>query len=257
MTLTIDLKWYSGSAIVSRMSEYLAIVDTFRATSIIPTLLERGAERILPVALVEEALQLREKHPDYLLVGEDRGRMPQGFSFGNSPSTVYTSLPPGGLAGRTIVHRSSAGTQAISRAVKVKKEQNARYTIFTSSLLNAAAVGRRIAGLNGGKDERLTILCSGYLDKIYALEDEIGAGALIEGIVAAGSQVKLSEVASAAYLACRGAGEEMASMLRPTKSAVKIIEVGDEPDIEFCCRRNLFDIVPVVRDGAVVRDGQA
>ena len=91
MTLTVDLKWYSGSAIVSRMSEYLVIVDAFRATSIIPTLLHKGVARIIPVALVEEALQMKEKNPEYIAVGEDRGKMPPGFAFGNSPSRIFTN----------------------------------------------------------------------------------------------------------------------------------------------------------------------
>lgn len=247
------MKWYSGSAIISRMSEYLVIVDTFRATSIIPTLLDKGASRIIPVALVEEALVLKEKNPDYIAVGEDRGKMPPGFAAGNSPSKIYSNPSGIDFSGKTVVHRSSAGTQAISKAVKVKREQNARYQIFTSSFLNSRAVASFINNLNGGKDERLTILCSGYVDKIYALEDELGAGALISEFSSLGTQIKLSEVAASAYLSFRGIREEdFVQMLRNTKSAAKIVEVGDEPDIEFCTRMNRFDVVPTVRDGSVV-----
>ncbi len=205
------------------------------------------------MALVEEALELKERHPDYIVVGEDRGRMPPGFSFGNSPTKIYENSSGVDFSGRTVVHRSSAGTQAISKAVRVKKEQNARYTIFTSSFLNAKAVGFYITARNAGRDERLTIVASGYVDKIYALEDELGAGALINEIVLAGCQTKLSEVAASAYLSFRGVRkEDFLPMLRNTKSAAKIIEVGDEPDLEFCTRLNLFDAVPTVRDGIVV-----
>lgn len=251
--LTIDMKWYSGSAIVSRMSEYLVIIDTYRATSIIPTILHMGAQRILPVALVEEALALKEKNPDYILVGEDRGRMPEGFAVGNSPSKVFSNESGIDFRGRTVVHRSSAGTQAISKAVKVKKEQNARYSVFTSSFLNGAAVAEHISRLNGGRDERLTILCSGYVDKIYALEDELGAGDLIGEIVERGLDVKLSEVAASAFLSFRGIRQDdIQQMLRNTKSAARIVEAGEEPDLEFCLRRNQFNVVPTVVNGSVV-----
>lgn len=247
------MKWYSGSAIISRMSEYLVIVDTFRATSIIPTLLHKGTSKIIPVALVDEALALKEKNPDYIIIGEERGKMPPGFSLGNSPTKVFDNAPGIEFGGKTVVHRSSAGTQAISKAVKVKKEQNARYQIFTSSFLNSRAVASFLNGLNGGKDERLTILCSGYVDKIYALEDELGAGALISELASLGSNFKLSEVAASAYLSFRGIREEdFVPMLRNTKSGAKIVEVGDEPDIEFCSRMNQFEVVPTVRDGSVV-----
>ncbi len=250
------MKWYSGSAIVSRMSDYLVIVDAFRATSMIPTLLHMGVSKIIPVALVEEALQLKEKNPQYIIVGEERGKMPPGFALGNSPSRLFTNEGGIEFGGRTVVHRSSAGTQAISRAVRVKKEQNARYTVFTSSFLNSKAVALHIGGLNGGKDERLTILCSGYVDKIYALEDELAAGALIAELAAAGSQLKLSEVAASAYLSFRGVRQDdFVQMLRNTKSAAKIIEVGDEQDLEFCTRLNQFDVVPTVMEGTVVSAG--
>ena len=247
--LTIDLKWYSGSAIVSRMSDYLVIVDTFRATSLVSTMLQLGAARIIPVSLVEEALALKEKNHEYIIVGEDRGKMPEGFAFGNSPSKLFSAAGET-LRGRTIVHRSSAGTQAISRAAKVKKEQNAKYRVFTSSLLNSRAIASHIAGLNGGRDERLTVLCCGYMDKIYALEDELGAGALIGEIAPLVSDFKLSEVAASAYLSFRGIrAEDLMRMLRNTKSGARIVEVGDEPDIEFCSRMNIFDVVPELKDG--------
>lgn len=250
--LTIDLKWYSGSAIVSRMSDYLVIVDTLRATSLVCTMLHLGAARIIPVSLVEEALALKEKNQEYVIVGEDRGKMPEGFAFGNSPSRLFSAAGET-LSGRTLVHRSSAGTQAIVRAARVKKEQNAKYSVFTSSLLNSRAVASYIARLNAGRDERLTILCCGYMDKIYALEDELGAGALINEIAPLLSDIKLSEVAASAYLSFRGVrNEDFIRMLRNTKSGARIIEVGDEPDIEFCSRLNQFDVVPELKEGLLV-----
>jgi len=250
--LSVDMRWYSGSAVNARMNEYLVIIDAFRATSMIATLLHLGVKRIIPVASVEEALSLKAKNPDYLLVGEDRGARPEGFSFGNSPSLVYEQRERMDFSGKTVVHRSSAGTQALVNSLRIKKEQQARYTIFCSSLLNFRAVARHIASLNAGKDERLTLLCSGYVDKIYALEDELAAGALASALKDM-IDIKMSEIATAAYLSFRGlSGEDIVSILRNTRSGAKIIEVGEEQDIPFCCQMNLFDVVPVIEGETVV-----
>lgn len=249
--LSVDLKWYSGSAVNARMNEYLVIVDTFRATSMIATLLSLGVRRIIPVAGVEEALSIKSKNPDFVLVGEERGARPEGFTFGNSPSTVFAN-GRAELEGKTVVHRSSAGTQALVNAWRIKKEQQARYTIYCASLLNVGAVASYIAKRNQGRDERLTVLCSGYVDKIYALEDEVAGGALISALKSI-VPLKMNEVAASAYLSFRGSqGEDILEILRNTRSGAKIIEVGEEADIEFCSRLNIFDAVPVMEDAAVV-----
>ncbi len=253
MTLSAELKWYSGSTITSRTSNYLVIVDAFRATSMVSTMLHLGVSSIVPVAGVDEATAMKESDPSLLLVGEERGIMPPGFTYGNSPSDIFSAGADGSLNGRTVVHRSSAGTQSISTAIKAKRD-GAKYSIFTCSMLDAAAVARHILSLNAGRDERLTIICSGYIDKLYALEDEIAAGALLASLREYDRSVRLNEIASSALLAFRGAStEDLPSILRNTRSGAKIIEVGQEKDIGFCSRVNVFDVVAVADGNSLIR----
>jgi phosphosulfolactate phosphohydrolase-like enzyme len=217
----------------------------------ISVMLHLGARRIIPVAGVDEAIHLGEKNPDYLLVGEDRGAMPPGFSFGNSPTQIYESADSSKFRGATVVHRSSAGTQSIAAALKAKRD-GAKYSILTSSMLDASSVGAFIHEQNAGRDERLTVICSGYIDKLYALEDEIAAGALISSLLELDGNARTSEIASSAYLAFRGArGENLEKLLRSTRSGAKIIEVGQERDIGFCSRFNVFDVVPVAGNDGI------
>jgi len=254
LTFSVDMKWYSGSAITARSSDFVVIVDAFRATSMVATLLHLGAEKIVPVSQVFEAQKLKEENPDFLLIGEEGGRMPEGFSYGNSPSRVYTAFAESGLKGRTVVHRSSAGTQSISKAIEVRREKGAGYIILTSSFLNAAAVAHYLASSAGQGSRRLTVICSGYVDKIYSLEDELAAGALLDALKKLMPSLSMSEIARAAYLSFRGLhGEDRVALLRDTRSGRKIIEVGDEEDIPFCVRDNLFDVVPEEMEGAIVR----
>ncbi|MEZ5256356.1 MAG: 2-phosphosulfolactate phosphatase [Ilumatobacteraceae bacterium] len=59
------------------------------------------------VAGVEGALALGASIPGALVMGEDRGRRPEGFTYPNSPVV----LAGADLEGRTLVQRTSAGTQ--------------------------------------------------------------------------------------------------------------------------------------------------
>ncbi|MEM3851933.1 MAG: 2-phosphosulfolactate phosphatase [Methanomassiliicoccales archaeon] len=248
--ITVDLKWYSGSAVLARLNEYLVIVDAFRATSVVATLLEMGAVSVTPVASIHEALTLAKNEPQSVLVGEERGERPEGFAFGNSPSAIHAN---GKLfLGKHVIHRSSAGTQAFSAAIRVRDEQQAIYTILASSFLNASAVASYVADRNRGKEEKLTVLCSGYIDKIYALEDELAAGALMSELEKR-TEIRMTEIATAAYLAFKGVEDrDLASILRNTRSGAKIVEVGEEQDIPFCARLNLYGAVPLLQDKSII-----
>ena len=76
------------------------VFDILRATSTMVAALANGAESILPVAEISEALALRRQRPDMLLAGERDGlrlRAPQTggveFDLGNSPGE-FTAYEP-------------------------------------------------------------------------------------------------------------------------------------------------------------------
>jgi 2-phosphosulfolactate phosphatase len=60
------------------------IIDVFRAFSVTYYVYANGIERIIPVAEVEQARQIKAWHPDYALIGERNGRRLPGFDYGNS-----------------------------------------------------------------------------------------------------------------------------------------------------------------------------
>src|SRR5262249_59137705 len=61
------------------------IIDVFRAFTTAAVAFDRGAEQIVLVAEVEEALALRRRGVGHLCLGEVDGKRPPGFDFGNSP----------------------------------------------------------------------------------------------------------------------------------------------------------------------------
>lgn len=141
------------------------VIDVFRACSVACYAFAGGVARLLPVDSVEEALALKAAHPDWLLAGERQCLKPEGFDFGNSPSELLEA----DLAGRTLVHTTSAGTRglvaAMGSAERVLTCSFANMSATAAALLDAAppevsivAMGK--AGLASAPEDRM---CGMYL----------------------------------------------------------------------------------------------
>jgi 2-phosphosulfolactate phosphatase len=133
----------------------VVVVDVLRAFTVVPWLYHRGATRVLAVAEKGYAMDLRDAHlPGALLAGESGGRPLPGFDLGNSPSEVRDHP---GLHGRTVIHRTSAGTQGLARTVGSGLVLAASFATAgaTATALRAASVSHVtfvITGASLGRD---------------------------------------------------------------------------------------------------------
>lgn len=105
------------------------VIDIFRAATVEAFLLDKGVKEIIPVATAKEAFKLKKKNPGYILCGEDHGYKIDGFDLDNSPFAISKI---DNLEGKTVVHRSSQGTQGIVNAT------NAQEIIFGSFVVASA-----------------------------------------------------------------------------------------------------------------------
>ncbi len=147
------------------------IIDVFRAFSLECYLYDMGVKEIRPIGSVESAFELHNEIPDSVLIGERNGMKCDGFDFGNSPSTVIREA----VAGKTILHTTSAGTQGIVNATKATE-------IITGSLVNAKAVAEYI---KKKKPQTVSLVCMGNGGVRPAAEDELCAEyikSLVEGV---------------------------------------------------------------------------
>ena len=96
----------------ARATGTVAIIDVFRAFTTAAVALANGASAIVMVRSVEEALALRDAGIGQICMGEVRGRAPQEFDFGNSPIEISAV----DFCGKTVIQRTSAGTQGIVAA---------------------------------------------------------------------------------------------------------------------------------------------
>jgi len=124
------------------------VIDVFRAFSTACYLIGAGAGKIIPVELVEEALRLKEKFPDAILLGERSEKKVGGFDFGNSP----THLAGHDFSDRTVIMTTSSGTKGLMSATGADE-------ILSGSFVNAGAIIRYLLSKN---PSTISLVCMGY-----------------------------------------------------------------------------------------------
>jgi 2-phosphosulfolactate phosphatase len=144
------------------------IIDVFRAFSLACYLFDRGAEKIIPVGIAEQAFKMKEANQDYILIGERNNRKIQGFDFGNSPYQTKDF----DFRGKTVVHTTSAGTQGLVHAINADE-------VITGSFVNAQAVIQYIRTKN---PEVVSLVCMGHAAKYPIEEDTFCAAYIRSGI---------------------------------------------------------------------------
>ena len=116
----------------TRATGTVAVIDVFRAFTTAAVALSNGASSIVMVRTIEEGLALREAGIGEVCMGEVGGRTPGGFDFGNSPFEISTVH----FHGKTIIQRTSAGTQGVVATSKAKR-------LYAASLVTAEATEPR------------------------------------------------------------------------------------------------------------------
>ena len=136
----------------------VVIIDVFRAFTTDAIAFSKGAEKIVLVAEVEEALNLREQGVGEICMGEVDGIRPDGFDLGNSPYEMLDA----DVAGKTLIQSTRAGTVGMSAAVNASQ-------IYAGSLVLAASTVKAI--LHDSPD-LVTIVAMGAEARVHADEDE-------------------------------------------------------------------------------------
>ena len=136
----------------------VVIIDVFRAYTTAAVALARGAEKIILVAEVDEALALRSDGVGDLCVGEVGGMRPEGFDFNNSPSQISCV----DLDGKTIIQSTRAGTVGMTAADGADR-------LYGGSLVVASATVEAVRRIDPAL---VTIVAMGSEGRIRTDEDE-------------------------------------------------------------------------------------
>lgn len=123
------------------------IIDVFRAFSTACYAVRNGAVGVIPVGDVDLAYRLKEENPDFVLMGERKGKMLPGFDYGNSPTDIETV----DFTGRTVIQTTSAGTQGFANARNADE-------LITGSFVNAEAI---VSHIQKRAPRKVSLVCMG------------------------------------------------------------------------------------------------
>ena len=228
------------------LSETTCVVfDILRATSSMVTALANGAERIRPVATIEEALAAKAEYPEALLCGERHGRRitaeqtgGSDFVLGNSPRE-YTADQ---VAGKTLITTTTNGTRALRACLKARET-------LVGSFQNLQAT---IDPLQHTRPGRLVLVCGGTFEEA-AFEDTLAAGAIADAVWVQFEAVAIEDSAQIARAVWQAHGDTLADSIQHALNARRLLAVPElAADVDCCLQRDIFDrIVRLDGDGWV------
>ena len=134
------------------------IIDVFRAFTTAAVAFSRGVDKIILVAELGEALELRRRGLAEACVGEVDGMMPEGFDFGNSPY----ELSRADVEGRRLIQSTRAGTVGVAAATGAER-------IYAGSLVTAEATAKAVLR---DSPQTVSIVAMGAEGRSRADEDE-------------------------------------------------------------------------------------
>ena len=214
----------------------VVIIDVFRATSTIASVLYNGAECVIPVNDVAEAVEMSNRNGG-IAAGERDGKLADGLSYGNSPLEYSKQF----IENKILVLTTTNGTRLLHMAL-----QNGADDIITGSFPNLSAVSDYLIG----QQKNVVLACAGWKDR-FNLEDTLFAGAVI-------SRVKdhFSIHCDSSFMAAELYNDHSNNLPEYSKSFTHyhrlVQRFGLIKDIDFCLTADIANVLPVYKNGRLV-----
>lgn len=146
---------------------WTVVIDVIRAFTTAAYCFDRGAQEIFLVRTADNAFALKKQNPEWLLIGESGGKKIEGFDFGNSPENVLQN----DLTNKTVVLRSSSGTQGVCSAIRAEHIMLGSLVVATATVnylkrKNTDQVSLLAMGSPKGPDKEEDLACREYLESL-------------------------------------------------------------------------------------------
>ncbi len=200
------IRIFRGNDLTLPDADVNVIIDVVRAFTVSHYAFLQGAERMMLVPDVAEALAVRETLPHALLAGEIGGLAIEGFDLDNSPCRFAAT----DLQGRTVIQKTTNGVKAALHSLGAPN-------VLVTGFSNARATADYLLRL--GSSVRINLVAS------HPTGDE--------------------DLACAEYIRCLLLGEAMESeqvqrRIRGSATAQKFLDPAqpafDAADIDYCCK---------------------
>ncbi len=199
--------------------EIAVVMDVFRASNTILSILSSGAEYVIPTTAntEEEVEAIRAKYPDHLFFGEHGGFKFANADYDNSPSKAAEL----DLTGKKVIIASTMGTKAI-----VATEDASETIIATFGNIDAV-----VDYLKSKKD--VSLVGCGEMDgniPIESLEDYFCAQSIYDALMEKPSQL----------------GSYLTRLKSEGRGTERMLRTGLEKDLKFCLTPNFTEMIPYV-----------
>ena len=213
----------------------VVVIDILRATSVITTAMNNGCKGVIPVLTVEEAAEIvRNSKEEFMLGGERNALKIEGFNYSNSPLEFSRET----IDGKTLVMTTTNGTKAIKGCIGAS-------SILIGAMVNAKATAKRILELNND----VVIVNAGTYGE-FSIDDFLCSGYIIDCLLEA-VQAELSDIAITSHYIYKS-NEDLHSFIKYASHYKRIMKLGLEADLEYCCRKDIIDKVPEYKDGVII-----
>lgn len=215
--------------------EIVVVIDVLRATSAICAAFDNGINSIIPVSTLEEAIDYKAK--GFLVGAERKGKIVEGFDFGNSPFSYMREE----FKGKDVVLTTTNGTKALHIAREAE-------TVVVGSFLNLDYLSHWLAEQN----KNILCLCSGWQDK-FNLEDTICAGAICEYLINTGRYMSDEDSSIAAKYLYLSAKDNFFGYLKSSSHRRRLKNLNLNEDIKYCLTPNQTNVIPILKNGKLVK----
>ncbi len=238
----VGLDWgHDGAARAAARGDVLVVVDTLSFSSAAATAANAGVE-LVPCGADEDPAVLAARLGAEVAVR--RRDVPSRGRYSLSPLTFVD-----GPRGARVVVQSPNGATCVRHAHSVPD-------LFVGALLNARATALGAAEASRRTGRRITTLACGERWTTpgadgplrFALEDLLGAGAVLAGL----EDLGLSPEAAAAVAAFRSAAPSLEEHLLRCESGRELDEAGFPNDVRHSARLDLYDVAVTLVERALV-----
>ncbi|WP_078595142.1 2-phosphosulfolactate phosphatase [Evansella clarkii] len=196
------------------------VIDVIRAFTVAHYALSGGAEKIILVKTVQDALDLKKANPRYIAAGEVKGLPVEGFDIGNSPAEAAEK----NLEGETLILKTTNGVTA---ALNYMNADSVYVTGYSNAGKTAAHVKK-----SSGKEDRINIIASHPEG-----DDDFACAQYMHGIITGAEEFRPQEIE-------RRIMESEAAMKFYDKSKPEF----NEDDISYCSQVNETNFIMEVKE---------
>jgi 2-phosphosulfolactate phosphatase len=235
ITVSVTPKYLKPGELADKTA---VVIDVLRASSTIVTALQNECDRIIPAISPNEAAKIKKvSEGEILLGGEMDSKKIQGFDLGNSP-LEYTKE---NIEEKIIVFSTANGSVAIKRCDDAAE-------VLVGCMLNAKAVAKEV--LEIGRDTYL--VCASTRGK-FSTDDIIATGCILDRIIGMDGTVELDDLGRVALKLYRNAKKDLMAAFEGCMHFDHLMSLGFREDVEFCLQEDLFDVVPVYKEGVITK----